>query len=147
MVNRIFTILLYHGGRVSGGLEMSIILTALLAATSVFPNIDRHSLDVQAEAEAAQSRAAALARTNRPRVQPAPPVSSIRASLRARDLATLVTICGAAANLRAPDEFLTVLGKAYAMPPQEIAALRATCAIYAAGRAQSGMATFTRASW
>jgi len=121
---------------------MSILLIGLLAGASVFPDIDRRALDIQAKAEAARGRPVAKA------ARPAPkPVSRVRASLRANDVQTLVTICGAAANLHDSADFLNTLGKAYAMPAQEIAKLRGTCAIYSAGRAHARQASFARASF
>lgn len=98
---------------------MSIIIAALLAAP-LGAEIDRHSLDLQARAEAMQPRVQARARG--------------ASAIRIDDLGTIAVICSAAAQERDPGRFLTVLEGAYRLSASESAALRASCAGYLAAR-------------
>ena len=142
---------------------MSILLSLLLAQARVLPEIDRRALDLQARAEALQSRrpATPAARPQRtvthvtiplPRrpvqqaaVQPrraaqnqaVRPASIRRASGGALDLSAITTICRAAGNQADPAAFLATLTRAYSLDSGESRSLRTSCAAYLAGRADA----------
>jgi len=116
---------------------MFIILTALLAAKTVLPTIDRNALELQARAEALQPRAApaktptATARTvRRPAVRPASGGTPL-------DLAQITTICRAAGNQSDPATFIARLSSAYSLSSDDSVSLRSSCAAYLAGRADA----------
>jgi hypothetical protein len=118
---------------------MLIILTALLAAKTVLPTIDRNALELQARAEALQPRAApaktaparATARTvRRPAVRPASGGTPL-------DLAQITTICRAAGNQADPATFIARLSNAYSLSSDDSVSLRSSCAAYLAGRADA----------
>jgi len=128
---------------------MSMLLSLLLAQSRVLPEIDRRALDLQARAEALQSRSA---QPRRP--QPAAPRSIAarptpvrqaaqslpvlrRASGGALDLSSITTICRAAGNQADPAGFLANLGRAYSLSSTEHSSLRTSCAAYLAGRADA----------
>jgi hypothetical protein len=114
---------------------MEIILFALLAGKSVLPAIDREALDLQARAEALQTRAApAAARAPRP----APRRASGSTAL---DLAAITTICRAAGGQADPARFIARLSAAYSLSGDEGASLRSSCAAYLAGRADAARAS------
>ncbi|MFN3946031.1 MAG: hypothetical protein ACK4K7_13990 [Allosphingosinicella sp.] len=96
---------------------MNAILIALAAsAAQVLPDIDRASLDLQARAEALQEPA----------------------GRRSLDIASVSTICNAAAGQPDPAAFIATLSRAYALSRSEGASLRSNCAAYMAGRADAG---------
>ncbi|WP_114951856.1 hypothetical protein [Sphingosinicella terrae] len=109
---------------------MDIILAALLAGKTVLPTIDRQSLELQARAEALQSRAAP-ASARRPAVRRA-------ASSGSLDLGSITTICRAAGNQTDPAGFITRISRAYSLSNDESSSLRSSCAAYLAGRADAG---------
>lgn len=118
---------------------MLIILTALLAAKTVLPTIDRNALELQARAEALQPRATpaktaparATARTvRRPAVRPASGGTPL-------DLAQITTICRAAGNQADPATFIARLSNAYSLSSDDSVSLRSSCAAYLAGRADA----------
>jgi hypothetical protein len=112
---------------------MEIILFALLAGKTVLPTIDRNSLELQARAEALQTRAAIAPAARRPAAR--------RASTGgALDLAAITTICRAAGNQNDPARFITRLSTAYSLSGDEGASLRSSCAAYLAGRADASRA-------
>lgn len=97
---------------------MSMILAAaLLIGPSGLPEIDRHSLDLQARAEALQPR---LARSQREGLF---------------ELEAMTTVCRAAGSQPDPGAFLATLSRAYGLNAHEATALRGSCAAYLAGRA------------
>ena len=103
---------------------MIVILTAMLAGKAVLPHIDRQSLDIQARAEALQTRSA-----------PRPAVR--RASDTPLDFAQITTICRAAGNQHNPAAFLTRISTAYSLTPGEQTSLRSSCVAYIAGHADA----------
>jgi hypothetical protein len=117
---------------------MVIILTALLAAKTVLPQIDRNALELQARAEALQPRAAP-AKT--------PTVRTVRTVRRAAvrpasggtplDLVQITTICRAAGNQTDPATFIARLSNAYSLSADDSVSLRSSCAAYLAGRADA----------
>lgn len=138
---------------------MSILLSILLAQARVLPEIDRRALDLQARAEALQSRRPATAATP-PKPRPAPrvaaqaqrppvrtaaaqqvrsqrPPSPRRASGGALDLSAITTICRAAGNQADAAGFLATLSRAYSLNSAESNSLRTSCAAYLAGRADA----------
>jgi hypothetical protein len=108
---------------------MVILLAAMLAAKPALPQIDRHTLELQARAEQLQPHRAPPARAPRPQ---RPQIR--RASAGSLDFAQITTICRAAGNQRDPASFIAGLATAYALSPGEGASLRASCAAYIAGR-------------
>ncbi|HEY0114860.1 MAG TPA: hypothetical protein VGB54_03985 [Allosphingosinicella sp.] len=144
---------------------MSILLSLLLAQARVLPEVDRRALDLQARAEALQTRRTAP----RPAAVPAPrriatqaatpqrrtqtaaaatqPVrraaapqrlpSPRRASGGALDLSAITTICRAAGNQADPATFIATLSRAYSLTTPESSSLRTSCAAYLAGRADA----------
>jgi hypothetical protein len=138
---------------------MSILLSLLLSQARVLPEIDRRALDLQARAEALQTRrpsvpaqtqrritqAPAAARVQRTAVRTAalPPrqtqrlPSPRRASGGALDLSAITTICRAAGNQSDPATFLATLSRAYSLNGTESSSLRTSCAAYLAGRADA----------
>lgn len=143
---------------------MSILLSMLLAQARVLPEVDRRALDLQARAEAIQTRrtppatrttatrrpaathpttvtarrpvqqAAAQARNTGNAVRPA---SIRRASGGALDLTAITTICRAAGNQADPAAFITTMTRAYSLDGSESLSLRTSCAAYLAGRADA----------
>jgi len=133
MVNAFFTIAAYSSrwsNGFAGGRDMEFILAAMLAGKIVLPAIDRDTLELQARAEALQPRAAVAAAAPRP----APRRAAASGSL---DLSSITTICRAAGNQNDPGAFIARLSRAYALPEDERAALRSSCAAYLAGRADA----------
>lgn len=143
---------------------MSILLSMLLAQARVLPEVDRRALDLQARAEAIQTRRAPPAVTQtastrrpaathpttaarRPVQQSAAqarntaasvrPASIRRASGGALDLTAITTICRAAGNQADPAAFITTMTRAYSLDNGESQSLRASCAAYLAGRADA----------
>lgn len=137
---------------------MIILLSLMLSQARVLPEIDRRALDLQARAEALQTRrssataqkprqiAQAPARqTQRTAVRTAalPPrqtqrlPSPRRASGGALDLSAITTICRAAGNQADPATFLATLSRAYSLNGTESSSLRTSCAAYLAGRADA----------
>lgn len=138
---------------------MSILLSLLLSQARVLPEIDRRALELQARAEALQTRRAApaSAQTQRrinsaPAAQPQRTVvrtavvpqrqsqrlpSPRRASGGALDLSAITTICRAAGNQPDPATFLATLSRAYSLNNGESSSLRTSCAAYLAGRADA----------
>ena len=137
---------------------MSILLSLLLAQAPVLPEIDRRALELQARAEALQTRRpSASAQTQRritpasaPRVQRTavrtaalPPRQTQRlpalrrASGGALDLSAITTICRAAGDQADPATFLATLSRNYALNGTESSSLRTSCAAYLAGRADA----------
>lgn len=142
---------------------MSILLSLLLAQARVLPEVDRRALDLQARAEALQTRrpaprnaaapqprATATATPQRRTTQPiaaAQPTrraaqtqrfpSPRRASGGAMDLSAITTICRAAGNQGDPAAFLATLSRAYSLSNSESMSLRTSCAAYLAGRADA----------
>jgi hypothetical protein len=109
---------------------MILILTALLAAKTVLPTIDRNALELQARAEALQPRGRVAQPAHRPVVR--------RASSGAPlDLGQITTICRAAGNQDDPGAFISRLSSAYALSADDSVALRSSCAAYLAGRADA----------
>jgi len=115
---------------------MVIILTALLAAKTVLPQIDRNALELQARAEALQPRAAppktapAVRTVRRPAVRQASGGTPL-------DLASITTICRAAGNQNDPATFISRLSTAYSLSADDSVSLRSSCAAYLAGRADA----------
>ena len=115
---------------------MLIILTALLAAKTVLPTIDRNALELQARAEALQPRAAPaktatpVRTVRRPAVRPASGGTPL-------DLASITTICRAAGNQSDPATFIARLSNAYSLSSDDSVSLRSSCAAYLAGRADA----------
>jgi hypothetical protein len=114
---------------------MLIILTALLAAKTVLPTIDRNALELQARAEALQPRATPKTATpvrtlRRPAVRPASGGTPL-------DLASITTICRAAGNQSDPATFIARLSNAYSLSSDDSVSLRSSCAAYLAGRADA----------
>jgi len=138
---------------------MSILLSLLLSQARVLPEIDRRALELQARAEALQTRRAAsvpattparakplvAATQRRTAVRPAavPPrqaqrlPSPRRASGGALDLSAITTICRAAGNQADPAAFIATLSQAYSLNSSESSSLRTSCAAYLAGRADA----------
>ncbi len=142
---------------------MSILLSLLLAQARVLPEVDRRALDLQARAEALQTRRPAqpaapiaaqpIARTAAPvqrqATQSIPqPVrraaaqtprlpSPRRAAGGPLDLSAITTICRAAGNQSDPATFLATLSRAYSLSSSEGTSLRTSCAAYLAGRADA----------
>jgi hypothetical protein len=144
---------------------MSILLSLLLAQARVLPEIDRRALDLQARAEALQTRRPAsrpattpqaapqrrrgFAVTAQPRfehpagqpvrraAQPQHLPSPRRASGGAMDLSAITTICRAAGTQGDPAGFLATLSRAYSLSASESSSLRTSCAAYLAGRADA----------
>lgn len=139
---------------------MSILLSLLLAQARVLPEVDRRALDLQARAEALQTRrpvtpvpasrrtanatvqrrpmqqaAAQPRRATQPQVQR--PASIRRASGGALDLTAITTICRAAGDQADPATFLATLTRAYSLNSGESQSLRTSCAAYLAGRADA----------
>jgi len=110
---------------------MVILLAAFLAAKPALPQIDRHTLELQASAERLQPHRAAPVRAPQPQPQRR---QFRRASAGTLDFAQITTICRAAGNQRDPASFIAGLASAYALNPGEGASLRASCAAYIAGR-------------
>jgi hypothetical protein len=104
---------------------MIILLASLLAAKPALPEIDRHTLDLQARAERLQPHRAAAQRP-RPLLRPA--------TLGTLDFAQVTTICRAAGNQRDPASFIAGLASAYRLSRADGASLRTSCAAYIAGR-------------
>ena len=142
---------------------MSILLSLLLAQARVLPEIDRRALDLQARAEALQSRPrtarpASVTRTTatqatprrNPQViraaqtQPARMPNVRRASGGALDLSSITTICRAAGNQADPATFLSTLSRAYSLSSTESSSLRTSCAAYLAGRADARVNNYDR---
>jgi hypothetical protein len=111
-------------------MKMVTILAALLAGSTVLPQIDRSTLELQARAEALQP---APAPARRPTVR--------RATAGRLDLASITTICRAAGNQTDPATFLARLSNAYALTVEDSASLRSSCAAYLAGRADARRAS------
>lgn len=107
---------------------MSIILASMLAASTLLPQIDRATLDLQAQAESFQSNRAGRA--------------SRAGNGRSLDWSALATICRAAGRQPDPNAFLATLSRAYSMSPSEAAGLQGNCAGYFAGRAEARRASF-----
>jgi hypothetical protein len=103
---------------------MNIVLTALIAGSTLLPDIDRQSLELQARAEAL--RATGSQATVRRAAGGGP-----------LDLTSLATICRAAGNQSDPAAFLATLSRAYSMSREESASLRSSCAAYLAGQADA----------
>jgi hypothetical protein len=151
---------------------MSILLAFVLAQTRVLPEIDRRALDLQARAEALQTRrpaqpptqpaertaratpapAAQIARSETaPAAQPVRRAAAVqtprlpnprRASGGALDLSAITTICRAAGNQADPATFLATLSQAYALDTTQRASLRTSCAAYLAGRADARVSNY-----
>ncbi len=143
---------------------MSILLSLLLSQARVLPEIDRRALELQARAEALQTRrtapvaarpqavakptvAATQRRTDvRPAAVPARPAQRLpsprRASGGALDLSAITTICRAAGNQADPATFIATLSRAYALNSNESSSLRTSCAAYLAGRADARVTTY-----
>jgi hypothetical protein len=109
---------------------MELILIALLAGKTVLPAIDRDALEIQARAEALQTRAAPAVSARRP----TPRRASASGAL---DLAAITTICRAAGSQPDPAGFIGRLTAAYSLSRDEGASLRSSCAAYLAGRADA----------
>jgi len=139
---------------------MSILLSLLLAQARVLPEIDRRALDLQARAEALQSRTAPRRTATPARTTPQPTLAQRRttpqpaaaplrhasqqrlpvlrrASGGALDLSSITTICRAAGNQSNPATFLATLSRAYSLNSGESSSLRTSCAAYLAGRADA----------
>ena len=143
---------------------MSILLSLLLAQAPVLPEIDRRALELQARAEALQTRRTAPATTQpqrlakptvaaaerrtavRPAAVPARQNQRLpsprRASGGALDLSAITTICRAAGNQADPAAFIDTLSRAYALNGNESSSLRTSCAAYLAGRADARVTTY-----
>jgi hypothetical protein len=143
---------------------MSILLSLLLSQARVLPEIDRRALELQARAEALQTRRAAsvpattparakplvAATQRRTAVRPAavPPrqaqrlPSPRRASGGALDLSAITTICRAAGNQADPATFIATLSRSYSLNSNESSSLRTSCAAYLAGRADARGAAY-----
>lgn len=114
---------------------MLIILTALLAAKTVLPQIDRNALELQARAEALQPRTApaktpTVRTVRRTAVRPASGGTPL-------DLVQITTICRAAGNQDDPATFIARLSTAYSLSADDSVSLRSSCAAYLAGRADA----------
>ncbi len=150
---------------------MSILLSLLLAQARVLPEIDRRALELQARAEALQTRRGAAVAPNRA-AKPAAPVSqrtAVRAAAQPRspvrtaavpprqnerlpsprrasggalDLSAITTICRAAGNQADPATFLATLSRSYSLNSAESSSLRTSCAAYLAGRADARVAAY-----
>jgi hypothetical protein len=139
---------------------MSILLSLLLATPTVLPEIDRRALDLQARAEALQTRrpaptaaqpvrrissttATAMPANAQPvrrtaaQTQLARLPSPRRASGGSLDLSAITTICRAAGNQADPATFVATLSRAYSLSSSEGTSLRTSCAAYLAGRADA----------
>lgn len=131
---------------------MSILLGLLLAQARILPEIDRRALDLQASAEALQTRGPTRVAAIRPlralirpighaRIRAAAQVQRLptprRASGGTLDLSAITTICRAAGNQSDPVHFLSTLSRAYALSTTESGSLRTSCAAYLAGRADA----------
>lgn len=103
---------------------MIVILAALLAGKTVLPHIDRQSLELQARAEALQTRSA-----------PRPALR--RANTTGLDFSQITTICRAAGNQHNPAAFLTRISTAYSLSSNDTDSLRSSCAAYIAGHADA----------
>lgn len=142
---------------------MSILLSLLLAQARVLPEIDRRSLDLQARAEALQTRRPIAAPVTQAQIRAKPAPMSQRTAVRAAsvpprqnqrlpsprrasggalDLSAITTICRAAGNQADPASFLTTLSKAYSLNSTESGSLRTSCAAYLAGRADARVGTY-----
>jgi hypothetical protein len=143
---------------------MSILLSLMLSQARVLPEIDRRALELQARAEALQTRrtapvaarpqavakpivAASQRRTDvRPAAVPARQAQRLpsprRASGGALDLSAITTICRAAGNQADPATFIATLSRTYALNSNESSSLRTSCAAYLAGRADARVTTY-----
>ncbi len=137
---------------------MSILLSLLLSQARVLPEIDRRALELQARAEALQTRRPARITAQAQRRTPAPAAQPQRTAMRAAvvpqrqgqrlpsprrasggalDLSAITTICRAAGNQPDPATFLATLSRAYSLNNNESSSLRTSCAAYLAGRADA----------
>lgn len=137
---------------------MSILLSLLLAQAPVLPQIDRRALDLQARAEALQTRRNAsppraagagragakpesrrirsAAATPQPTAQPRRQAALRMASGGALDLGEITTMCRAASSQADPSAFLSRLARTRALSAAQSASLSQGCAAYFAGRAE-----------
>ena len=107
---------------------MTSLFAMMLASATVFPDIDRASLDRQAIAEA---RKPVVARAVvRKASQPAP----ARMAKAARGSYSVVAVCRAAGEARDSLDFVNAFARGYKLSRGETAALRETCSLYFTGR-------------
>ena len=143
---------------------MLILLSLLLAQPRVLPEIDRRALDLQARAEALQTRRVAPSAVGtlphlKAKVIASQPRTAVRtAAVPARqgqrlpsprraaggalDLSAITTICRAAGNQPDPATFIATLSRAYSLTGVESSSLRTSCAAYLAGRADARVTTY-----
>ena len=125
---------------------MIIELWALVAASTVLPDIDRSALDRQARAEAARPApiraVASKASTPAPRkaIARQTPAAPVGKRFRLDDINEHSAVCRAAGASGDPLGFIEAFGNGYFLSRGETAALAVGCAVYFA-RALSGRAS------